>query len=329
MAAVLSSKPLESNYRLFEIRGVSLPLGLSWLTEGLIALCSIALQGLLIAMKTNASYRTFQEVFVSNFHNSLSFDDFLNLSVDKNIEVTQIKEREIVKPSERLKRILHFLAKNVFDYGIIATEVVFSYRKGVNVRDAVLPHSKNKFFFQTDISNFFSSITKPLVRNSIRNGLGSVPISDVHEYLDVILNLVSYKNGLPLGFPTSPAISNMCLLNFDKELLIQSNKLDVSYTRYADDIILSALSEELIELKAAKKTQIMALNKELKKTREKALQFRSVPNPMSELLGIDIEVNKDEEIASLSKKVDSLEAVNTELQRETVRLNKLLSTSGL
>ncbi|HAO17322.1 MAG TPA: hypothetical protein DCQ38_06915, partial [Alteromonas macleodii] len=91
----------------------------------------------------------------------------------------------------------------------------------------------------------------------------------------------------------------------------------------------SALSEELIELKAAKKTQIMALNKELKKTREKALQFRSVPNPMSELLGIDIEVNKDEEIASLSKKVDSLEAVNTELQRETVRLNKLLSTSGL
>ena len=92
---------------------------------------------------------------------------------------------------------------------------------------------------------------------------------------------------------------------------------------------MSALSEELIELKAAKKTQIMALNKELKKTREKALQFRSVPNPMSELLGIDIEVNKDEEIASLSKKVDSLEAVNTELQRETVRLNKLLSTSGL
>lgn len=111
MAAVLSSKPLESNYRLFEIRGVSLPLGLSWLTEGLIALCSIALQGLLIAMKTNASYRTFQEVFVSNFHNSLSFDDFLNLSVDKNIEVTQIKEREIVKPSERLKRILHFFGK--------------------------------------------------------------------------------------------------------------------------------------------------------------------------------------------------------------------------
>jgi len=54
-----------------------------------------------------------------------------------------------------------------------------------------------------------------------------------------------------LGFPTSPAISNMCLLNFDKELLIQSNKLDVSYTRYADDIILSADNEEVLRKLAA------------------------------------------------------------------------------
>ena len=73
----------------------------------------------------------------------------------------------------------------------------------------------------------------------------------------------------------------------------------------------------------------MSLNKELKKTREKALQFQNIPDPMSELLGIDIGVNKDEEIASLSKKVDSLESVNTELQRENIRLKKLLATSGL
>lgn len=91
----------------------------------------------------------------------------------------------------------------------------------------------------------------------------------------------------------------------------------------------TSLNEELIELKAAKKSQIMSLNKELKKTREKALQFQNIPDPMSELLGIDIGVNKDEEIASLSKKVDSLESVNTELQRENIRLKKLLATSGL
>jgi hypothetical protein len=50
---------------------------------------------------------------------------------------------------------------------------------------------------------------------------------------------------------------------------------------------------------------------------------------MSELLGIDIEVNKDEEIAALSRKVDSLESANTELQRENIRLEKKLSIKGV
>lgn len=89
------------------------------------------------------------------------------------------------------------------------------------------------------------------------------------------------------------------------------------------------LNEELVEFKVAKKSQIMSLNKELKKTREKALQFQNVSDPMSELLGIDIGANKDEEIASLSRKVDSLESANTELQRENIRLEKMLSTKGI
>lgn len=71
-----------------------------------------------------------------------------------------------------------------------------------------------------DILNFFSSIIKFLVCNLICNGLGSVFILDVYEYLDVILNFVLYKNGFLLGFFMFFVISNMCLLNFDKELLI-------------------------------------------------------------------------------------------------------------
>ena len=42
-----------------------------------------------------------------------------------------------------------------------------------------------------------------------------------------------------------------------------------------------------------------------------------------------IEVNKDEEIAALSRKVDSLESANTELQRENIRLEKKLSIKGV
>lgn len=203
-------------------------------------------------MKTNTNYRTFKEVFVSNFHDTFSFDQFLSLSIDGNIEVIRLKEREIIQPSEQLKRVLHFLAKNIFEYGEIENHVVFSYRKGVNVRDAVLPHSKNRFFFQTDIANFFGSITKEHVNKSINNGLKNVPISDVQRFTDIILELVSYKNSLPQGFPTSPAISNMCLLDFDRKLMTQSNDCGVKYTRYADDIILSADNEDVLRSQAIK-----------------------------------------------------------------------------
>ena len=48
---------------------------------------------------------------------------------------------------------------------------------------------------------------------------------------------------------------------------------------------------------------------------------------MSDLLGIDVEANKDLEIAELTKKLDILEARNNDLQRENIRLNRKLSTS--
>lgn len=86
------------------------------------------------------------------------------------------------------------------------------------------------------------------------------------------------------------------------------------------------LSEALIEVKLQKKTQTMALKKEIKKLREKLLQ-PSISDPMSDLLGIDMDTNKDLEIAELTRKLDILEARNNDLQRENNRLNRKLSTS--
>lgn len=204
--------------------------------------------------------RTFKEVFVSNFHNSFSFSDFLKLSLNEQVKVTRISDREIIQPSDSLKRILHFFVKNVFVYATVADDVVFSYRKGVNVRDAVIPHSKNKFFFQTDIANFFGSLTTSLVENALNNRLDNVPISDLPEFISTIQRLVTYKNSLPLGFPTSPAISNMCLFDFDIEMSKHCAENSVTFTRYADDIILSANDENAIRTESLK---IESLLKEL------------------------------------------------------------------
>lgn len=202
-------------------------------------------------MDINSKNRTFKEVFVSNFHEKLSFSEFLELSLSDNTKSVQIHDRQIIQPSDKLKRVLHFLVKNVFDYSSVVESVVFSYRKGVNVRDAVLPHANNQYFYQTDIASFFGSITKSLVEEALNKRLTEVPISDLQEFTDVILNLITYQDTLPLGFPTSPTISNICLFDFDTELANKCNQLAIVYTRYADDIILSGNDEKVLKQASA------------------------------------------------------------------------------
>lgn len=125
--------------------------------------------------------------------------------------------------------------------------MVFSYRKGVNIRDAVLPHVNNRYFYQTDVANFFGSITKSLVENALTTRLNDVPISDLQNFIPDILDLVTYEDNLPLGFPTSPTISNICLYDFDTELATRCEKMSIAYTRYADDIILSGNEESALK----------------------------------------------------------------------------------
>lgn len=195
----------------------------------------------------NENKRTLQEVFNSNFHEKFLFSDLLTLSVDDNIKITQSYGRRLVQPSDRFKRLLHFLVKNVFDYASVAEGTVFSYRKGVNIRDAVLPHVNNRYFYQTDVANFFGSITKDLVEKALMTRLNDVPISDLQNFVPAILELVTYEDNLPLGFPTSPTISNICLFDFDTQLAARCEQMSIVYTRYADDIILSSNEDDALK----------------------------------------------------------------------------------
>lgn len=52
--------------------------------------------------------------------------------------------------------------------------------------------------------------------------------------------LCTYNNELPQGAPTSPYLSNVVCLKLDKRISELAKKYGASYTRYADDITLSA-----------------------------------------------------------------------------------------
>jgi len=56
--------------------------------------------------------------------------------------------------------------------------------------------------------------------------------------------MVTVDNIIPIGFSTSPLISNACLFDFDNKLELYCTEKGLTYTRYSDDIIISSVNRE-------------------------------------------------------------------------------------
>jgi RNA-directed DNA polymerase len=210
-------------------------------------------------------------LFEAMFHGKRTFEDFMGGVGESDMQRSQIrqgdKRREIVSPSERLRAYHHFLRLFLVEFLPIKEEAVFSYRKGVNARAAVEKHVNSRHFFVTDIRSFFPSLTRGIVRNTITRALDEIPIADLPDFLERVLDMMCVDDALPIGFSTSPGLSNAALYPFDVAFQAHCEDLGVIYTRYADDIVLSAA--ESITVEAGE----VALNEHLGEVFEGQLQL--------------------------------------------------------
>jgi len=190
---------------------------------------------------------TLEEAFNSTFHEKFQFNDFLNLKVDDEYETFQIKKRNILNPNKKFKRYLKFLNSFIFKYTQINESVVHSYIREKNTYTAIIRHAKNKYFFKTDIQNFFNSITVDDINRILDNSTNTIPISDIDQYKALIVSMVTVDKILPVGFSTSPNISNACLSEFDNDLDKYCQDNHLIYTRYSDDIIISGNNFDAIK----------------------------------------------------------------------------------
>ena len=91
-----------------------------------------------------------------------------------------------------------------------------------------------------DIENFFGSIEVSDVQTLlIRNGMSEVSAA-------LVARLVTKDGVLPQGAPTSPAISNLCLVEFDQIMLTDCQRQNLRYSRYADDITISGADRDAV-----------------------------------------------------------------------------------
>ena len=181
--------------------------------------------------------------------------DYLVRSAPYRYKVYQIEKREpgklrtIAQPARAVKRLQYWVISRVLGKYPIHPAAI-AYRIGRNILDNARAHAKKRFILKLDFKDFFHSIKANDFRSFIqRRGPRDLDESDT-EYLTRILFWRMTRGGdlvLSIGAPSSPMLSNILLYEFDKRVAEYCKRVQVTYTRYADDLTFSTNRKDLLE----------------------------------------------------------------------------------
>jgi len=168
------------------------------------------------------------------------FEAFYDNASDENRYTSfKIKKRNggfrtIDRPCHFLLKIQSVLAKE-FSRTYEPTSVAHGYIRRRGILSNATPHVEKPFILNLDIRDFFGSIDDRMVERALNN----LPADITGECISIIVDLVTYKNRLPQGSPTSPILSNLVCRDLDKDLARYGSDNLFEITRYGDDITIS------------------------------------------------------------------------------------------
>lgn len=186
--------------------------------------------------------------------------------------------RVLNEPSTQLKKLQEeakYILEDVFQ--LTAHNSAHAYVKGRDNVTNAQQHRFSKHIIEFDFKDYFDSITPTLIRktlacfppffytddlvkvpgnlwydsesskNTEKKALGNRLKEEQKELLEAIIDIATYRNGIPQGSPLSPLISNLVMFEFDhlinKELHKQQSyysKTMIIYTRYCDNLTFSS-----------------------------------------------------------------------------------------
>ncbi|MBZ9675144.1 reverse transcriptase domain-containing protein [Mesorhizobium sp. ES1-1] len=170
--------------------------------------------------------------------------------------------RIICTPRTYLKVIQWWISDNIL-YTEQPDVSVHGFCKGRSYITNASAHSGAKHLLNLDIRKFFPSITEEMIVGVFRT-LGYSPAG-----ASLLARLTSLNGEAPTGAPTSPAIGNLVLAEFDKAVSAAATANNILYTRYADDLTFSSQNRINEDFLATISTLVQSSGFELnlKKTR--------------------------------------------------------------
>lgn len=141
--------------------------------------------------------------------------------------------RPINAPVEKLKNVQSLLLNNVL-YKLKLPEYFFG---GLKKKDAVLNarhHQGNKFFFLTDLKDFFSSVHFTSVEKALRKE-GFYP-----DVAKLITRICTKEGAIPQGCPTSSFLASLVVYHSCGDLFEKYKTEGLKVSVYVDDITFSS-----------------------------------------------------------------------------------------
>ena len=166
-------------------------------------------------------------------------------------------KRKLSVPDLILKKVQKAIADNILvQYPI--SKYAQAYKSGSSIQRNAHPHIGKKKLLKLDIEGFFDHILYSQVKDTV------FCKEKFSEPIRILLTMLCYyKESLPQGAPTSPAITNIIMYDFDETVGDFCNKKKISYTRYCDDMTFSGDFDER-EIIALVKNQLCKLGLFLK-----------------------------------------------------------------
>jgi RNA-directed DNA polymerase len=178
-----------------------------------------------------------------------------NASLILNIDKSHVKQFNLGKDTfykidknSSFYKLNQLFAQNILPLFPI-NNAACGYVKGKSYLDFLFPHRSNTHFMRLDIRSFFPSIQESDVKEIISSHF------DGKEYEKNSLRVLAHnvffaednlgKSIIPIGFSTSPAVSNIIFRKVDIQIQLLCERHGIEYTRYADDLLFSSTSTQV------------------------------------------------------------------------------------
>jgi len=141
--------------------------------------------------------------------------------------------RTIARPHPVLRRVQRWILRNILDR-LHASANSFGFEPGSRIREHASQHIGARAILSLDIESFFPSISIAQVTMVFRAAGYDGTVASL------LARLCTYRQALPQGAPTSPKIASLVCSRMDRRLAGASERREVVYTRYADDMSFSS-----------------------------------------------------------------------------------------